>query len=715
MIYASSWLVASRLLSLFLLTFPVHSESVLPESFRPPPEAARFSFVSIAGSHGTSERWIGSDGSRISHDNVNLRGNIFQINQSILYGGDGMPVRFAVYGASPQGDSEELFEINNGLASWISPVDSGATVYSTPAFYYPQGGTYDSYAALLEALLLAPNYALPLIPSGRATAERLTEVTIGEGIFKKGVVAWAVSGLTSAPMPMWATHDGKFFAIIGELSFLPNGYENSRKYLSEIQARELARRSKALATSSPSSHKGPVAFINVQLYDAEQELFLPDQTVVFEGSVITAVGPAENVHISPGTNCINGRGHTLIPGLWDSHMHFSNDSDGPLLLSIGVTSIRDPGNDNQLTFDRITRIARGELLGPTIYPSMMLDGQSAYTAQFATIISSASEALKYVQMAKNQGFSAIKIYGSFNPSWVNSTVQEAHRLGLHVHGHVPAGMRPLEAIQLGFDEITHINFVLMQAMPDEIITKSNGIERITGIARLASSVDIMSPPITNLVEEMARRRVSVDPTLSAFETMFVPVLGEIAPAYLPYSNMLPAITKRQLRMGSLASSEDLPRSSYRSSFLKMISLVKTLHLSKVQIVAGTDRTGLELVRELELYMEAGMSASQALKTATLEPAKLLGVARKTGSIRVGKIADLVLIQGDPSIDIGDLRNTRLVVREGKIWEADFLIRAAGLQAPRASYASYSTICPPLTAIEKQSSQSFIDNSGGRSE
>ena len=95
------------------------------------------------------------------------------------------------------------------------------------------------------------------------------------------------------------------------------------------------------------------------------------------------------------------------------------------------------------------------------------------------------------------------------------------------------------------------------------------------------------------------------------------------------------------------------------------------------IVAGTDGAGIELIREFEVYVEAGLTPAQALATATIEPARLLKVDEKTGSITVGKTADLVLVEGDPSKRIGDLRNTRVVVMGGKVMEADALRNAAG--------------------------------------
>jgi imidazolonepropionase-like amidohydrolase len=118
------------------------------------------------------------------------------------------------------------------------------------------------------------------------------------------------------------------------------------------------------------------------------------------------------------------------------------------------------------------------------------------------------------------------------------------------------------------------------------------------------------------------------------------------------------------------------REDYRASFRKLVALVAAMHRAGVPIVAGTDGSGMELVRELELYVSAGFTPAEALNSATLAAAHLVGADGHTGSIAIGKDADLVLVRGDPSRHIGDLRHTELVLMDGKMMDADAL-RAAG--------------------------------------
>ena len=276
----------------------------------------------------------------------------------------------------------------------------------------------------------------------------------------------------------------------------------------------------------------------------------------------------------------------------------------------------------------------------------------------------------------------MKFYGTFNPAWLPAAIAEAHAKGLHVHGHIPQGMRPLAAIADGYDEITHINWVIMQAMPDSVIAESNGIMRFQGPGRYAKGVDLDAPPMTTMVATMAGKvpsgkKVTSDPTMVAFEGLYVPENGDLSPAYAPFVGTLPPTVERGFRSGGFAVPADLTRADFRASWAKMVALLGKMNAAGVPIVAGTDGNGIEIVRELEIYREAGMSAGEALYAATLAPAKLVGADKTTGSIEAGKVADLVLVEGDPSTSIGALRQTRVVMMGGKLMDADALRAAAG--------------------------------------
>jgi imidazolonepropionase-like amidohydrolase len=157
----------------------------------------------------------------------------------------------------------------------------------------------------------------------------------------------------------------------------------------------------------------------------------------------------------------------------------------------------------------------------------------------------------------------------------------------------------------------------------------------------------------------------------------VPDNGDLGAAYAPFIGTLPVATERGFRAGGFAVPKDLTRADYRKSWAKMVALLGKMHKAGVPIVAGTDGLGIELIHELEIYQSAGFTPAEALAAATITPARLVGQDAHTGSIKVGKTADLALVEGDPSQRIADLRQTRVVMLDGKLLDADALRVAAG--------------------------------------
>ncbi|MBT2117538.1 amidohydrolase family protein [Dyella sp. LX-66] len=648
----------------------------------PPPTAQRFAIVSSTARHGTSMRWTAADGTKMGRESVLLRGLTTETDSASHVGSDGMFDRVVVHGQTSFGDAAETFAIKSGVATWKSAVDSGSAAYHSPAEYLSYGGPFDVQADFIETLLAKPDKSLSMLPSGQAHAETLTSVFVGQGASKKKVTAYVITGVNNTPFAIWVDESSKVFAEIDSLSYIPEGYESAVPMLQKAQGDALASRSRDIARKFLKKPAGPVAFVNVRAF-VDGSRFVDGQTVVVEHGLITQVGLTGSVKVPKHADVIDGAGKTLVPGLWDAHQHIGGDAVGPELLSLGITSIRDPGNVNTLTLSRMARRAKGELLIPHVYPSSLIDGKGPFTAQLGSVATSQEQAIALVRQAKADGFDAIKIYGSFNPAWVSATTAEAHRLGLHVHGHLPFGMRPAQAIADGYDEITHIFYVIMEAMPDSVVS-ATGLTRVQGTARYSKDVDLHAEPMKSLVATMAQRKITVDPTLSVVEAFYARDNGDLSPAYAPFAGTLPASFERGLRQGGLAVPAGLTRADYRASFAKLQSLVSVLHEAGVPIVAGTDGYGMELVRELELYVDAGLSTTEALASATIVPAHLVGADKRTGSIDVGKTADLLLVNGNPQANISALRQTKLVMMDGVLMDADALRAIGGFSGAPAN-------------------------------
>jgi hypothetical protein len=518
-----------------------------------------------------------------------------------------------------------------------------------------------------------------LLPTGHASITFGPPVQIEGPHGPKTVKLAFVRGYGFAPSPVWLDSDNHFFGNAGEISLLPEGFEESGPRLKALQDQATADMVRGIAHQFLSpAHRTPTLVDHVLLFDSIAGRYLSDRAVLIADGKVAAVGRAGSIKLPPGAVLISGRGKTLTPGLWDSHQHVGDDWNLLQNVATGMTNYRSPGTtiDDALSIYR--RRASGDLLAPDGKISVIIDRKDPLAAQGALTVSSAAEAIAAVDKIKAAGLWGAKFYTSMNPAWIAPAAAEAHKLGLHVHGHVPAGMRPLDAVRAGYDEVTHIYFILMQAMPQDVVDKSNTAARLEGPARYGKDVDLDAPEMKAFYAELSRRKTIVDPTLTVCEPLMTSDGSAISPEYAPFADIAPPSVARGWKIGGYPLSEGLTRDDYRRSFAKMVELVGKLHQAGIRIVAGTDGSGLELVRELELYQQAGLSNAEALQTATIIPARMTGMADRTGSIAPGKTADIILVDGDVSQELANLRHVDTVFLDGYRLSGEALRQASGL-------------------------------------
>ena len=657
-----------------LTAAPVPKEQLL----KPPADAEHFVVFSEAGKHGDEWRWTMPDGSTAYRQSILMRGLIFEQDEVVSFDAAGLPSKFIIRGVTPSGDSAEEFTISNGKASWKSPVDQGEASAAPANLYYPFGGTFLANDALIGPFLRAGANGLALLPSGRGSLEPSRAITVNGPQGPKPIKLYFLKGANQTPVPIWLDDKGRLFGFHYGVGIWPAGYEQNLQAIIAAQDAAVAELAPAAAQRllTPEARR-PVLFRDVKIYDADQKRFLSGQTVAVADGKIVAVGGDIQLKMLPGTRVINGKGKTLVPGLWDSHMHIADDFVALAEVAIGVTSFRNPGGTIELAQSQARRRKEGTLLAPEGFTSPIIDQKGPLAAQGSIVVSSLDETLAAVRKIKEAGMSGVKFYTSMNPAWIPPAAAEAHKLGLHVHGHIPAGMRTLDAVNAGYDEITHIYFATMQAMPEEVVAKSNTTMRMLGPGKYFKDVDFNAEPTQTVFKTLAVKKTVVDPTLVVVESVLTQEAGTVAPSYTAYLGTLPAVMERGFKAGGLPLLEGMTREQARASFRNMVKYVGALHAAGVPIVAGTDGYGMELVRELELYVEGGMTPAEALASATIVAAANVGADRRTGSIAVGKEADLLLVSGDPEKDIGDLRHVEAVVLDGAYLDGDALRKEAG--------------------------------------
>ena len=651
---------------------PVPKEELL----KPVADAVHYVVVSDAGKHGDQWRWDLPDGRTAYRFSQELRGWISEVDQVVGLAPDGTPSEITIRGVTMTGDAAESFAVKDGQARWSSVNDSG----SAPAggFYLPAGGISLANETLVNRLVAAGADGVELLPSGKASLSLGPTLSIDGPHGPETVqLAW-IRGVLPSPMPVWIGEDRKFFANVGGMSLVPAGYEGAVKAMRDTQEAAIAAEVKAVAARflTPAA-RAPVLFDNVQLFDADKGVFVPNQAVLAQDGKIAKIAAAGSIAAPDGTRVIDGGGRTLVPGIWDSHMHIGDDWDVLANMANGLTSFRSPGTEIERAVDARTRRNAGELLMGEPFVSAIVDKKDPLAAQGSITVSSEAEAIEAVRRIKEAGLWGVKFYTSMNPAWIAPAAAEAHRLGLFVHGHVPATMKPSEAVAAGYDELTHLNFVVMEAMPKEVIDKSNTRARMEGPAKFFKDVDLNAEPMKSFIADLARRKTVVDPTIVIFETFLAQDGGTPAPAYAPYMGIISPVLDRSFKAGGYPLVEGFTRDDYRKSYANMVALVGKLHEAGVPIVAGTDGWGIELIRELEIYEQAGMTPAEALQSATIVPARIVNADQRTGSIAVGKEADMVLVDGDVSRDLGALRRVLTVVSNGYVMDADELRKAAG--------------------------------------
>ena len=652
---------------------PVPKEQLL----KPPADAVHYVVVSEAGKHGDQWRWQMPDGRTAYRWSQELRGWITEMDQVSTVAPDGSIQALTVRGVTMTGDAAEEYSVENGQARWVSTSDKG----SAPAkgYYIAAGGVSIANAPLVDQLAAANGAPVDLLPSGRATMSFGSTQTINGPSGPKTVQLAFVRGVLSTPYPVWLDDQKRYFGEVSHLSIVPAGYEGALKQLRKAQEAATAAEVKAVAASflTPAA-KAPVLFDNVQLFDADKGVFVANQAVLAQDGKIAAIGAAGSVKAPAGARTIDGNGKTLVPGIWDSHMHIGDDWDVLANMANGLTSFRSPGTTFDRAVDAVQRRASGELLMGEPFISVIIDKKDPLAAQGAEVVSSEAEAIASVRRIKDAGLWGVKFYTSMNPAWIKPAAAEAHKLGLHVHGHVPATMKPSEAVAAGYDELTHLNFVVMESMPKEVVDKANTRQRMEGPARFFKDVDLDGPLMKGFIADLARRKTIVDPTIVIFESLLTQDGGSPQPAYAPYMGIIsPVLERAVFTSGGYPLVEGFTRDDYRKSYAKMVELVRRLHVAGVPIVAGTDGFGIELIRELEIYQQAGFTPAQALQSATILPAKVVKADKRTGSIAIGKEADMVLVDGDVSKELGALRRVVTVVSDGYVMDGDALRKAAG--------------------------------------
>lgn len=374
----------------------------------------------------------------------------------------------------------------------------------------------------------APGQRLAVLPSGELRLESLGMVAVGSAARRREIEAWALWGTSLRPEFLLLEPDGTLFARLRPFgATIPEAYATDAQSITALTPQLNRDYLQRVAGSLRRRFAEPLYVRNARIFDSVTGRVGAPQTVsVFRGrvaSIRAEAPPAE------ATAILDAEGGTLIPGLFDAHVHITSGWSALLHIAAGVTSVRDMGSDNPTLLNLMQSIESGEQIGPRVLASGLIEGRSPFSVRNGVVVDKTDPALAAVRWYADHGYYGIKIYNSMPPDFVAPLAAEAHRLGLRVMGHVPAFMSSERAIRDGYDEITHINQLLLSLIinPEQDDTRTPF--RFTALGERLGSLDLQSERVRRFIALMQARGIALDPPVAIFQQILLSRPGAVAP------------------------------------------------------------------------------------------------------------------------------------------------------------------------------------------
>jgi hypothetical protein len=583
---------------------------------------------------------------------------------------------------TPEG---KLGDVTQRVDFWgdsLRSVSSGDTtrMRDDPTSYFVLDTTspFDD-ARLARFLLSRPQQTSRLYPVGTGHAEVVADTSVSVGGQPRHVRLVFVDGLATGASSVWLDDSGGLFSSGAEWFItVPREASGVLPALRAIEARIRAEKSAAVARRLTPPAPKTLVVRNGNVFDSEKGIVRPRTTVVIEGERITAVGPADSVRVPAGATVIDATGKTVIPGLWDMHTHLflTGEEAGLMQLAAGITSVRDMASDLDAAVSQRERAQRGTMLSPRIILAGFIEGPGKWAGPTEVLVRTEDEARAWVARYDSLGYKQIKLYNLVHPDLVPTIAEEAHKRGMRVSGHIPRGLTVQDAVRLGFDEFQHSAFLFSTFYQDSLyVPQMRAYSSVA--AAVAPTFDVDAPQVTALISFLRDRGTVVDGTFNVWQDRSHPLPDGNDPIFGPTIAWMPQLMQRSMQAGPPGTPEDAARAEAASANYRR--MLKRLYDAGITLVPGTDNVaGLSLHGELEVYERAGIPAPAVLQIATIVPARVMKDDKNYGSIAVGKIADLAIVNGRPAEHITDLRRTERVVRAGRVYESKALYEAAGL-------------------------------------
>jgi imidazolonepropionase-like amidohydrolase len=439
----------------------------------------------------------------------------------------------------------------------------------------------------------------------------------------------------------------------------------------------------------------PLVISHITVIDATGRAAQPNMSVVIDGDRIVAVRPANKIHIPNGALSFDGSGKFLIPGLWDMHVHGASDTRAPwshlLFLANGVLGVRDMSGPPDANAWRATQTSATDP-SPTIYlGSPIVDGPNPVWPD-SIVVTNAAQGREVVDQQQQRGADFIKVYSKLSREAYFAIADEAHKIGIPFEGHAPESVTAAEASGAGQKSIEHLTQVALGSSRDEEAS----------IAELQRLEALFRAPGATMAQKMDAGKSIIQVNAHIVETFDEATAHSLFALFIKNGTwQTPTLTLLKAQIDEPLDTND-PRLKYLSKevrskwndgyykyyppeprtalvelskvqFDESMKIVGLMYRSGVPILAGTDSMnphcfpGFGIHDELALLVDAGMSPLAALQAATRNAAQFIGQLDRRGTVEVGKVADLVLLDKDPLADIHNTRAIQAVVLNGRLF------------------------------------------------
>lgn len=486
---------------------------------------------------------------------------------------------------------------------------------------------------------------------------------------------YVVEGINWGGRTIWLDKDNNLVALVKANTqireIIKKGYEAAMPIFISGHATEQINALKEYTKKLKGEQSKTIALVGGDIIDGLSDVTQKDMVLIITEGRITTMGSRSTIEIPIDARVIDVTGKTLMPGLWDMHAHSNQVQWAPAYLAGGVTTIRDNGNEIEFATAFRDGIANDGLLGPDILLAGMTDGAGA-KGNGIVRATNAEEARRVVAMYHSKGYKQIKIYNSLTPEVLKILAEEGHNKGMTVTGHIPVAVGNIvDAVDLGMDMFSHDRSVYSALFPEKTTKEFNN--------DLLENPKVNPIRIKKAIDFLLKHKIALDPTLN-LSVIRSTTIGSLLETVEPDAGRIAyeLWEGKRFRKGRQADEAKKHVAKYTMG----AEVVGQFFKAGIPIVAGTDNAVpvFSLYQEIETYQKlGGLTPFEAIQTATIIPARVMGMDGETGTIEINKQADIAILDKNPLLDISNIRTVSAVLTNGNYYVSNPLWEAADFQ------------------------------------